>query len=629
MKDLAQTYQIINKEATNRYSFHKPSVNEAYNKDAKAVPRRIGRRSRPLLGFLSLSLLTCTSIAQIIPASRSIDWTQSGVPGGIPNRTTICANISAGASTSTIQSALNACGANNVVMLAAGTYNVSALTIPSGVVLRGSGPQSTILNASGSGTGFIAIGSNGSPNIGSSTAIVSGASSGSNSLVVASSSGISVGSYLMITQLNDATYVWITTSNGTCTWCDGGLGWNGTRVQGQIVEVTSVNGNSIGISPNLYVTYALTPLATPFSMGAKYSGVEDLQVYMNNTGYTANFYLNEAAYSWVKNVESNYTDGDHAEIYWGFRNEIRDSYFHDAFKHTPGSTDTDIFIALKSSANLVENNILRRQHISIMFNWGAAGNVVSYNYLDNDFDSGSYNTMYEGIDFHGAHPMFNLIEGNLAQSHVADFFWGTTSHNTLFRNWFKGVEQIIPPTTNGRAPEQPGAAYWAIQYLVAIDLTQVASSFNLVGNVVGSDRQKTTGTWTSQAVWPAPRDTYAGGPPQWGHSFGYAGPADTGGNSGDRSATYTTALIHGEYDYVLGATTWDGSISNHNLPTSLYRSLRPNWFGSLVWPAFGPDPATPTTVLVGTIPAKSCYDQGRMPNCLVNALAAPTNLRVQ
>jgi hypothetical protein len=585
---------------------------------------RIDRSLGCLLTFMFLAMQPLDSVAQIIPANRAIDWSQVGIPGGVPNRTTICANITATASTAAIQNALNACPANQVVLLAAGTYNISSLTVPSGVVLRGAGPQQTILSASGSGTGFIKFGHGVTPYIGNSTSITGGAIAGSTSITVSSANGIAVGSYLMITQLNDPSYVTITTSNGTCTWCDGGIGWNGTRVQGQIVEVTSVSGNTIGVSPGLYISYTLTPLATSFSMGAKYAGVEDLQVYMNDTGYVANFYFSGAAYSWIKNVESNYTDGDHAQLHWGYRNEIRDSYFHDAFTHSPGQTDDDIFVADKTTGTLIENNALRRQHISIMLNWGSAGNVIAYNYMDNNFDSSGYNTLFEGLDVHGAHPMFNLWEGNISPKLNADYYWGSSSHNTAFRNWFIGAELIIPPLT-GRGAEQPGNAYWASQALSAIDVAQTVHFYNLLGNVLGSVRQKSM-SWTPQVVAPQTRSFYTSNN-SFGYTFGYANLSDSGGGSGDNSSPYTTALIHGDFDYVTNIIRWDPTISDHNLPASLYLSAKPAWFGNLVWPAFGPDPTNPATALVGTIPAKSCFDQGQMPTCL-HTLPPPGNLRV-
>ena len=79
-------------------------------------------------------------------------------------------------------------------------------------------------------------------------------------------------------------------------------------------------------------------------------------------------------------MESNYTDGDHVEVYWGYRDEVRDSYFSNAYLHEPGQHDSDIDLAYKTSATLVENNIVERTHASIMMEWGAAGNVIAYNY---------------------------------------------------------------------------------------------------------------------------------------------------------------------------------------------------------------------------------------------------------
>lgn len=564
--------------------------------------------------------------AQILPAERSADWTLAGVPGGIPNRTTICASIAAGASTSTIQSALNNCPANQVVKLAAGTYNISGgLTIPSNVVLRGAGPQQTILNASGSSNGFIRFGNGATPYAGASTSITGGTAAKSTSITVASTSGISVGSHLMITQLNDSSYVSITTTNGTCTWCDGGIGWNGARVQGQIVEVTSVTGNTVSFSPALFVAYTRTPLATPIAMGARNAGVEDLQVYMNNTGFTANFRMEGVANSWIKNVQSNFTDGDHVQMHWSYRNEIRDSWFHDGFTHSPGQTESSVFIANKSTGVLVENNVLRRLHAGVMLNWGVAGSVIAYNYFDGNFDTAGYNTLFPSISLHGAHPMFNLIEGNIGAKLDADFYWGSSSHNAVVRNWFKGASQIWGPLS-GRGTEQTSSAYWASQALAAVDLSQTARYFSLVGNVIGSDWQKSTiRKWTPMTVAPQSRSYYTSNNP-YGYSFGYANLSDGGDNSGNTSLPYTTALLHGEYDFVTGQFRWDSSISSKSVPASYYRAARPAWFGSMAWPAFGPDLANPATALVGNIPAKACFDEGKMPNCRASTTSSPTVL---
>jgi len=551
----------------------------------------------------------------ILPTERTIDWSRAGIPGGVPKRTVVCATIKQGAPQPAIQAALNACRPNQVVLLSAGTYEVEGgLTIPSNVVLRGAGPKATFLKAVGSGKGFIRFGPGTEPSKDASHAITAGATAKSTSITLENATGIGVGSMLMVTQFNDPRYVSITTTNGTCEWCDGGLGWKGIRVQGQIVEVTSVSGKTVGISPAMYVEYAHFPLATPVPIGATNAGVEDLQVEMGNTGYATNFLMQGTSYSWIRNVESDYADGNHVDLHWGFRNEIRDSYFHDAYVHAPGSTDADIFIANKTTATLVENNVLRRLHQSVMLNWGAAGNVIAYNYIDGNFDSVGVNTLFGGLSVHGAHPMFNLWEGNVAPKLDADYFWGTSSHNTAFRNWFKGAAKITPPLT-GRAPEQPERAYWASQSLAAVDIAQTARHYSLLGNVIGSEWQKSLSKWTPIVVARQPRSFYTANNP-YGYTFGYANLTDGGTDARDNDAPYATALIHGDYDFVTGTFRWSSTIASHELPASLYRSAKPAWFGALAWPAFGPAPGAPATALVGDIPAKACFDRGKMPNCL-------------
>src|SRR5262245_6860093 len=45
----------------------------------------------------------------LIDASRRIDWSRAGVSGGIPQRTTVCATLPAGASASQINNAIASC----------------------------------------------------------------------------------------------------------------------------------------------------------------------------------------------------------------------------------------------------------------------------------------------------------------------------------------------------------------------------------------------------------------------------------------------------------------------------------------------------------------------------------------
>src|SRR5215813_4366728 len=98
---------------------------------------------------LAALALVAPAFGDSVPSNRRIDWTYTGVPGGIPNRTTICATFSPGATAAQINSAIAACN-NGVVYLNAGTYSSASLngTITlnkTNVTVRGAGADQTIL----------------------------------------------------------------------------------------------------------------------------------------------------------------------------------------------------------------------------------------------------------------------------------------------------------------------------------------------------------------------------------------------------------------------------------------------------------------------------------------------------
>jgi len=71
----------------------------------------------------------------------------------------------------------------------------------------------------------------------------------------------------------------------------------------------------------------------------------------------------------------------------------------------------------------------------------------------------------------------------------------------------------------------------------------------------------------------------------------------------------TTALRHGNFDYVTNSVNWDPTISERVLPASLYLRQRPAFFNAgrgYVWPWVEPLGATK----LYTLPAKARYDAG-------------------
>jgi hypothetical protein len=553
---------------------------------------------------LSVFLLTCSLYSQaqqwssVLNSGQAINWSNSGV-GGIPPRTTNCASLTSSATVSQINTALAACPSGQTVYLAAGTYAISgSITIPSNVTLRGAGANSTVLNATGGGGNVINLGT-GSASY-NPLNITGGATSGSTSISVSNASAVKAGMYLVIAETNNSSYVSNNGSEGACTWCDG---WstNGNLSRGQIVAVTGVSGSTVTISPGLYGAYTNSPIAVPFNMSASYAGVENLQIYANNTGRSANFGMSACAYCWIKGVESNYTDGDHVDVYWGYRDEVRDSYFSNAFLHEPGEHDSDIDLAYKTSATLVENNIIERTHASIMMEWGAAGNVIAYNYTSGEFDSGSTNFVIGGVSFHGAHPQFNLLEGNVLTEIYPDSVWGTSSQTTAFRNWVVGTNRVCSPLSGRGTVNCTGSnGHYAFQAARAMQMSYLTTKNNFVGNVVGSTQMQSlvtnNGSKLSQATsveYPATRsyDSVA-----YGWSFGYGESSDDASSSGcsggsspcHRAGTSATDLSHGNFSNADGTTSWASGITQ-SLPSSFYLSGKPAWWGSLPFPATGPD----------------------------------------
>lgn len=559
------------------------------------------------------------------PNAYAIDWSQVGV-GGIPARATACSTIAAsacsnGASdcTSTIQTALNACISGETVLLGAGTFLTNShLSVPSNVTLRGAGANQTIINAMGSGGGVITGGS-GTVNYTGPLTISSGATAGSTSLTLGSTTGVTLGGYLVISEINNATWVTIAGTEGACTWCDG---WttNGTRARGQIVEVENIVGSVVTISPALYSSYTSTPTAVPFAAAAKRAGIEDLQIFANNTGYTNSIYFSKCQFCWAKGIEYNYSDGNPVEIDWGYRDEIRDSYVSNAFTHQPGSTDSAIFLVLKTSASLVENNILERQHVGVILNWGTAGDVVSYNYSQGNFDNsqnpGNCNpgtgqcVVVSSYLHHGAHPQFNLWEANVGAQLYLDSVWGTSSHDTSFRGWYKGTSRICTPYlfgTSGRNAVIP-PCFYGFQAARAVQISQLSHYDNFVGDVVGA--AETNGISATRVTFLVSTTNRAYDGAVYGYTFGYGEESDTTGIGATPS---TSALQHGIYSNYDNTTTWAAGVT-HTLPASFYLVAKPSW-----WPVAMPYPSIGPDVTGGSGPGGHAYGNAAS-NCYLSTM---------
>lgn len=567
--------------------------------------------------ILFLMLISVVAHAEIIPTYRRTTWQDRvGVPGGIPRRSTTNAVLTSGASNTAIQNALNACPSNQVVYLEPGTYDVTGVVIPNGVTLRGGGTNTVINAATGaSDSSPIFFGErshNGWPEFPTTTSVSSGSTDGSVSIVVASASGFAVGGMFLINELNDTNFVTNFGENfsgdliaNQCGQCDDGWG-SQTRLRGQVCEITNISGTTIGFQPPLFKGYSLTPQAYPYTVQARMASLEDLKIVGTDHGFTEHIAMSRVNHCWVSGIWSDTPDGDHVWMSWAFRCEIRDSMFHNALWHGPGVTDATVKLNWKSTACLIENNIMWRCHTSVMLNYGCAGNVIAYNYSTNSYHHNDVEAnlewMIQDFSYHNAHAQFNLFEGNIGTQYHPDSLHGSSSHNTALRNRFMGRNYYCPPLNSNGALDC-ASGFYETDNEAATTFAPTTSTNNLVGNILGYSGMSGTYLITADDGWNNAEEPYT-----W--VFGIEGSHD---NTADcqwgQDRPFTSVLMHGNYAYTTNDIQWDSGIADHDIPQSYYLTGKPAWWGcAQTWPYV--DPTSPSTFSITNLPAAHRFYYG-------------------
>jgi hypothetical protein len=569
--------------------------------------------------------LSGSASAEIIPASRRITWQGNvGVLGDIPARTTIYATLdpSGADDTSAIQTAIDGCPADQVVKLNPGIFNISnSLNFGKngyGKVLRGSGMGVTIIKGSATFAGNLLVdvlptniwGGNYSWDLSypsPKTLTSSGLTKGSTTVTTSVEHGytqtdINLGLYVQIDQLwDDTAFPPISPigSGGACgSSC--GRGCSSTdetncRPFGQIVRVTGIpTSTTLTLEIPLYYDYDISKSPQIAFMGKGPDGgqvngtvvvgfgIEDLT--LDNTLSKKNdiISLTHTVNSWIFRVEMIGQNRDYINMWRTYRNTIRECKMHGMNTVNQPGVGYSILISPGGSANLFENNIMYEAFAMLVSNGTTSGNVFAYNY----YGKPQKGFMVPGsIYFHGAHNMMNLFEGNVFETKVAsDYVWGTSSHNTFFRNQIKNL-----PAEDGYGANDN----------FAVELMKGQQYFNFIGNVIGSVGRESLYEMLYDTNWNLQNVTVY----TLGHnSTGVATPGD--------ASVATTLYRHGNWDSVNNYVLWDESNADHSIPDSLYLSSKPAFFGSCAWPSVGSD----LSPMVGTLPAKQRYEAGIVKN---------------
>ncbi len=605
----------------------------------------------PWLALVALTVLGSPSLARaqawdgIISPSRAIDWSQAGIPTGIPSGSwTQCGSTIAAydGPADAISNQIGACGANQFVLLGPGTFTLSTsidFQAKSHVVLRGSGADSTFLVFTGSSsqpscnTGaaqLIGICGNkldwwSSPPVYTWTA---GMSQGSTSITLSDTAGIAPLSSgyptLIILNQNDDGYTGYPPTgsaldNGGYFVCADlyatgpvrGCSYNGPdgtppspfahRWQEELALGTAVDSAAGVVTlahpiehPNWRAEQS--PTAMLFGPTVVSSGVEDLSIDMQGNqqiGYAINF---SGAYQcWVRGVRVmngyNWAIG----ALYSSHLQIESNYLYNG----PGPDSYGIRFS-HTGDNQIVNNIIQKIRAPIVFDNPDSGSVLAYNFTINDIFAGD--AMFPAFWDHSAGDDFHLWEGNVGSGSAIDNCHGTHLDETTFRSFLTGWESC----GNGQCGDQTLKDWGtgAVQYL----------GYNRFGNIIGN----VVGTPGVTTVYQT--DSFGGN-----NSAYYLG----GGNPGidppmpPDPLTATTSLRWANWDAVTDATRFCGESSNTGwaaacsstsevpttapsypnslptvgdtgagqppLPASLFLSGKPTWFGTIPFPPIGPD----------------------------------------
>jgi len=519
-------------------------------------------------------------------------------------RTTICATVTDapyGAKgdgladdSAAIQAALDACPPGQVVFVPAGVYRLgTGLAVPSGIVLRGAGPDKTRLEGDQTPEkSIVQAGSWDEPDS-PVTDVTSGLEKGSTKLGVASTAEFVAGDFVIVDQKNDDDLVRVSgqdtdPSESGCVW---GSREDGTRLLGQIVEIQSIDAASgtVEIDPPLAMPHApgLMPQMIRFrKQMTRDVGIEDLAVadrsYRGDNNANIRFW--GVAYSWIKNVESADVSGRHIQLTESFRCEVREAYVHHAQVYNPGANAYGIAVEIQTSETLVEDNIVFHLNAGLMLDSAGPGNVVGYNFSDEMFGNNYPDASWLYADLvanHCAHPFMNLYEGNQGSQISSDNIHGSSSHQTFYRNNVDRRHADYDHTGN----------------VVSVVFAANNRFMNVVGNVLGRPGD--------DALSGAAYQQSGGNCLETVSVFKLGYPSNCAVGTVVDPEVESTILRHGNFDYVGGSTVWDPSIEEQTLPPSFYLLAKPAWWSAAPWPPIGSD----VNGYVNDVPAKERFGQ--------------------
>jgi len=549
---------------------------------------------------------------------------------------------------------------------------------PSNVTLRGSGANQTVLKWSSgaslntcNGVAAVAIcvfnGDSGAIQYAANILNWTGGySQGSTSVTLGSAikgslSNLKVGALLQFNQLDPTTDngnrwncgVQPTTSGGQgCTW--GGSDTYPNRSESQIVTVTGISGSTVTFTPALYApnwSGSMTPYALFSStLPVTGTGIENIEVNTQSLGdIQAMIETLWVTNSWVKNVAMvnaeaiNAAARKHVEISSSAHITVRDSYMYGG---SPSSESYGVDMLWGTSDSLVENNIAHHMATAYILETGV-GDVFGYNFAADNFytgGGGDPNWQQGDIYHHDAGDYYDLFEGHEGIEAINDDIHGTSFGITLFRDYLSGFDPAntcpsINPTCGTATKSQNTTAVYDMAYArymnVALNVLGNGTYQNTYQNV-GLSGQSSCPTYPWTTIYS--ENFSNGNQVNFSNNPGCVGPSTISPTMGvldNDSLTSATLVRWGNYDTVNGSVQTNSSetasgaavypgLSSPSTSWSSYPSLyytsKPVWWGSMPWPAVGPDVTGGNITNVGG----HAYHNPAA-NCFLNVLGGKTD----
>jgi hypothetical protein len=270
---------------------------------------------------------------------------------------------------------------------------------------------------------------------------------------------------------------------------------------------------------------------------------------------------------------------------------IKDGYFF----HSNGHPDAYAIRTTVADSDLIQNNIIQQWKNAYACDGPCVGEVIAYNFSVDQIVPGASDQMWGFAWTHSAGDDFMLREGNAGDQAQDDNVHGTHLNQTSLRNFFWGFESCINGSTGGSNCGSNSVKDMTSTAFVESSGVRYA---NNVGNVLGT---------------PGFTNVY-----QTSSPFGGFAAWNIGGGNGSVGLPMdplvsSTMLRWGNWDvvnnaalYCTGAGTpiaacpendrgdkaplYPGlSNPSTSIPASFYQNSKPSWFGSIPWPAIGPD----------------------------------------